>query len=190
MVLACSVFAGIGAELGARRRPALSFFVAVCLGGWFVLSQARELIAPTGVSQPVSAAAIARPAEWVASIPDRDLPVVIADAHTFTVLSHYGAPEMTSRIVYLADPDRALKILGHNSVERGMVDLLKPWFHMNVVPFEPFIAEHSRFLVYGDFVRLGFLNWLAPELTARGIHTELLNRAGDNMLLLAYREPR
>jgi hypothetical protein len=61
---------------------------------------------------------------------------------------------------------------------------------MNVVPFEPFITEHSRFLVYGDFVRLGFLNWLAPELRAQGIHTELLNRAGDNMLLLAYREPR
>ena len=40
------------------------------------------------------------------------------------------------------------------------------------------MAGHSRFLVYGDFVRLSFLNWLLPELHARGWRTELLNRAG------------
>jgi hypothetical protein len=58
---------------------------------------------------------------------------------------------------------------------------------MNVVEFEPYIAAHGRFLVYGDFVRLSFLNWLLPELHARGWRTELLNRGGDNLLLLAYR---
>jgi hypothetical protein len=50
------------------------------------------------------------------------------------------------------------------------------------------MAAHSRFLVYGDFVRLSFLNWLVPELHARGWRTELLNRAGDNLLLVAYRD--
>ena len=90
--------------------------------------------------------------------------------------------------MYLADPDLALKHLGHNSVERGMLDLLRPWFGMNVVEFEPYMAGHSRFLVYGDFVRLSFLNWLLPELHARGWRTELLNLGGDNMLFLAARD--
>jgi hypothetical protein len=71
-----------------------------------------------------------------------------------------------------------------------MVDLIQPWFHMNVVPFEPFIATHSRFLVYGNFTSLAFLNWVAPELRARGWHMELLNRAGGDMLLLASRDSR
>jgi hypothetical protein len=185
-VIGLSALAGLSTELTFRRRPAARGLVAACLAAWFVVSQARELRHPTGVS----AATVARPEEWVAAVPDRDLPLVVADPHNFTVLSHYGAPAITSRIVYLADPDRALKVLGHNSVERGMVDLIQPWFHMNVVPFEPFVATHSRFLVYGNFVRLAFLNWLAPELRARGWHMELLNRDGDVMLLVASRDSR
>jgi 4-amino-4-deoxy-L-arabinose transferase-like glycosyltransferase len=187
-VLGLSVLAGLATELAFRRRPAARVLVAACLAGWFVLSQGRELLMPTGYSLPISSALVARPAEWVAALPDRDLPLVVADPHNFTVLSHYGTPGIKSRIVYLADPERALKVLGHNSVERGMLDLIQPWFHMNVVAFEPFVAEHSRFLVYGDFIRLGFLNWIVPELRARGWRIELLNRAGDDMLLLASRE--
>jgi len=187
-VIGFALLAGLAVEVAFRRRPVMRIAALVCLGGWFMLAQAREWVEPTGYSQPFPAASIARPAEWVSKVGERDLPLVIADAHTFTMLSHYGAPDIKPRIVYLADPDRALARLGHNSVERGMLDLLKPWFHMNVVAFEPFMAEHSRFLVYGDFVRLSFLNWLEPELRARGMHSEILNRGGDNMLLLAWRD--
>jgi hypothetical protein len=177
----------VGSATAFRRSAALRLVIAVSLTGWFLLSQAREFIEPTGFSMPVSQAQVNRATEWLASR-DRDLPVVVADAQTFAVLSHYGSGEVKSRIVYLADPDLALKHLGHNSVERGMLDLLRPWFHMNVVEFESYMAAHSRFLVYGDFVRLSFLNWLVPELHARGWRTELLNRAGDNLLLVAYRD--
>ena len=69
-----------------------------------------------------------------------------------------------------------------------MLDLLRPWFRLNVVEFEPYMAAHARFLVYGDFVRLSFLNWLLPELHERGWRTELLKRGGDDLLLLAYRD--
>ena len=189
-VIGFGVLAGVGSEVAFRRHPSMRVAVVVCLVGWFALSQAREWIAPTGYSQPFPPAAVLRPAEWVDALEERSLPLVIADAHTFTMLSHYGAPAIKSRIVYLADPDRALARLGHNSVERGMLDLLKPWFHMNVVPFEPFLAQHRRFLVYADFVKLAFINWLEPELRARGMHIELLNRGGDNMLLLASRDSR
>jgi hypothetical protein len=58
---------------------------------------------------------------------------------------------------------------------------------MNIQPFEPFMAAHPRVLVYGDFIRLGFLNWMLPELQARGLHIELLNREGDNLFLLVSR---
>ncbi len=156
----------------------MRFAIAVSLAGWFVLSQAREFMRTDRVLDAGEPGQVNRATEWLAK-QDRDLPVVVADPQTFAVLSHYGSGEVKSRIVYLADPDLALKHLGHNSVERGMLDLLRPWFGMNVVEFEPYMAAHSRFLVYGDFVRLSFLNWLLPELHARGWRTELLNRAGD-----------
>jgi len=189
-VIGMSVLAGLATELAFRRRPALRVLVAACLAGWFVLSQARELVQPTVVSVPVTPASVARPAQWVAALRDQDLPVVVADPHTFIVLSHYGAPGITSRLVYLADPDRALKVLGHNSIERGMLDLLQPWFHLNVVRFGPFVAEHTRFLVLGNFVKNSFMNWILPELHALGWHTELLDHGGGDMLILASRELR
>ncbi|HXE80753.1 MAG TPA: glycosyltransferase family 39 protein [Vicinamibacterales bacterium] len=182
-VIGLSLLTGAGVAAGFRRHPNARVVAAACLMGWFVLASARERLEPTGYSIPISAATIERPVEWVGAVPDRTLPVVIADPHTFTVVWHYGET-IRPRLVYLADPDLALKHLGHNSVERGMLDLVKPWFGMRVEPFERFIAEHDRFLVYGDFVRRAFLNWLLPELHARGLRTELLNRAGDNMLLL------
>ncbi len=58
---------------------------------------------------------------------------------------------------------------------------------MNVVEFEPFVAQHPQFLVYGDFFRMAFVNWMTAELRHRGMRLELLNREGDNLLLLASR---
>jgi 4-amino-4-deoxy-L-arabinose transferase-like glycosyltransferase len=188
-VIGFAVLAGFGSASAFRRRPGLRLFTLVVLLGWFGLSQAREVIAPTGVWVPVSAASVQLPVDWVAAVPDATLPVVIADAQTFTVLAHYAPIELKKRIVYAADPRRALADLGHNSVERGMVDLVGPWFHTNVVPFDRFVAEHDRFLLYGNFVRLGFLNWILPELQAQGFRVELLERAGDTMLLLLSRLP-
>ena len=187
-VLGVAVLAGVGVAIAFRRSAGMRLVVAAVVVAWFVVLQTRELIEPTGLSLPVSPASIERPTEWVAAVPDRALPLVVADPHTFVVLSHYGSPEIESRVVYLADPRLALKQLGHNSVERGMVDLVKPWFHLNVVPFDGFVARHTRFLVYGDFVRLSFLNWILPELRERGVHIEVLDRAGDNMLLMASGE--
>ena len=188
-VIGFSVLAGFGSASALGRNALMRLLVVTSICGWFVLSQARELIQPTEATLPVSVESIARPATWLEAVPAayRDLPLVIADPQTFATLSHYGVREIRTRIVYLADPDRALARLGTNSVERGMLDLLKPWFHFNVVPFEPFVATHAEFLVYGDFGRLAFINWIVPELHAQGMQTELLNSAGGYMLLRAYR---
>jgi hypothetical protein len=186
-VVGLAVLTGFGAAVGFRRSPLLQIASSVIVIGWFGLSAGRELLQPTGDSMPVSRVAIDRPTEWVGRYGRSDLPVVIAEPHSFAVLSHYADPSLKPRIVYLADPARALARLGHNSVERGMLDLLAPWFPMNVVAFEPYVARHPDFLLYGDFVRLSFLNWILPELQDRGYRIELLDRAGDNMLLRATR---
>jgi hypothetical protein len=182
-VLGLAILAGFCTELAFRRHSALRLMAVCCFGGWFVLSQARQFVQPTGDTQPVNRAAISRSDGWLGGWPEQDLPIVVADPQTFVVLSHYARADIRPRLVYLADPALALRQLGHNSVERGMLDLIGPWFRMRVEPFGSFLAEQRRFLVYGDFVRLSFLNWLLPELRERGMRVELLNRGGDMMML-------
>jgi hypothetical protein len=189
-VIGFSILAGFASASALSRSALMRLLVAVSLCGWFFLSEARELIQPTGMTLPVSAESIARPAKWLEAVPigKQDLPVVIADPQSFMTLSHYGAPEIKARLVYAADADRALARLGTNSVERGMLELVKPWFGLNVVPFKSFVAAHAEFFVYGDFLRISFLNWILPELHAQGMRTELLNQADDDMLLYVYRD--
>ena len=54
--------------------------------------------------------------------------------------------------------------------------------------YKPFVAEQPRFLVYGNFGGLAFLNWLLPELQARGMRIEFRGRRGENLFLLASRD--
>ncbi len=111
------------------------------------------------------------------------LPIVASDPHTFIQLAHYAPPEISSRLVYLADPQASLRRLGHNSVERGMVDLLKPWFKLNVTDYQSYVASRPRFLVYGN---LGFLSWIMPELKEDGMRIELRGRSDNNFLFSVY----
>jgi mannosyltransferase len=187
-VIGIAALVGFASSVWFRRLVVLQVSSAIVVIAWFGLNQAREWSGPTGFSMPISPVNITRPADWVRQAHRPELPVVVAEPHSFAMLSHYGDEDIRRRVVYLADPERALKRLGHNSVERGMLDLLGPWFGMHVVSFDPYVKEHRDLLVYGDFVRLSFLNWILPELQNDGYALELLDRAGDNMLLLASRD--
>jgi hypothetical protein len=111
-----------------------------------------------------------------------DLPIAVTDQHEFTILAHYAPRDISSRLVYLADPGKALSYLGHNSVEKGTLDLLKPWFHLPIEEYGPFIASHERFFVYGSTGH--FLNWLLSDLSQNVRHIELKGRNRDALLFL------
>lgn len=102
---------------------------------------------------------------------ESNLPIVCSDPHNFLVLSHYAPPEIGSRLTYLADPETSMRYFGHNSIERGMFDLLKPVFHLNVQAYRPYIASGRPFLLCGD--PNYFLNWMLPDLIFSGAHLEL-----------------
>src|SRR5262249_4552932 len=110
-----------------------------------------------------------------------DLPIAVSDQHAFMMLAHYGSPDIASRVVYLAAPDAALRHLGHNSVEKGLL-ALRPWFPGRVEEYQGFIASKKRFLVYGSAGN--FLNWLFSELAVADLRVELLGRRDDTLLFL------
>lgn len=110
---------------------------------------------------------------------ESSLPIVAMNAHAFMLLTHYGPRELTSRLVYLADPEASLHYLGYDTVDRGMLELMKPWFHLRVKEYGPYVTSQQRFLVYGN---LGAHNWLLSKLIATDMRVELRGRKGNDLL--------
>jgi 4-amino-4-deoxy-L-arabinose transferase-like glycosyltransferase len=152
----------------------LAATLIICFVGWFGILQLEAL-------QRVSNNSLGAAVKLFETENESNLPIIASDPHTFIELAHYAPPEITSRLVYLADPAASLKQLGHNSVERGMVDLLGPWFHLNVTDYNSYVVSHPRFLIYGN---LGFLNWVTNRLKEDGMRSELRGRNGDKFLFL------
>jgi len=109
------------------------------------------------------------------------MPIVISDSHAFTTLAHYASPDLADRIVYLADPEASLRYLGHNSVEKGMLDLIKPVFALNVQEYRSYIRREERFMVYTRPVHS--LNWLLSELSRSDALVEMRGRDHDDIIL-------
>lgn len=133
----------------------------------------------------------------IRSEPENELPVVVSDPHNFMMLAHYAPHDLSSRFVYLADPERSLRHLGHNTMDRGILDL-KLWFRLNIQESERYRSEHSRFFL---FVHAGYLggplsggqvapdfNWLLSDLSATGWHLELKARQDNQLLFLVTRK--
>jgi hypothetical protein len=117
------------------------------------------------------------------------LPIVIGDPQTFVMFAHYAPSDVQSRLVYLASPALAGRILGFTSIENGMVQLVGPWFHMKVVPFEDFLKSNARFLLYGGWE----FNWVNRALSDRLFRVEFLARPEgqtSNDRYLFYVTPR
>ncbi|ULA64058.1 MAG: PMT2 domain-containing protein [Nitrospira sp.] len=146
---------------------------------------------------PYTAASAVDPvAEFLTASATDELPIVISDPHNFMMLAHYAPGGLSSRLVYLADPDASLRHMGHDTMDRGMIDL-NPWFRMNVKDSRAFQQSRDRFFLY---VHGGFLggplsnglsvpdfNWLLSDLMAGEWRLELLRRQENRMLFLVTR---
>lgn len=132
--------------------------------------------------------------EFLQSGVDPALPIVVADLHTFMMLTHYAPSAISSRVVYLADPHTSLRHLGHDTLDRGILDL-KPWFSVRVEDYGAYVASHDQFLVYlqvqGERNWLGYYwgrpwewSWLLYELPHAPVQIELMGRNDDDLLFL------
>ena len=65
----------------------------------------------------------------------------------------------------MADVEKAYRILGFNSIECGMVNLVGPFFHKNVIDFNQFIAQNEHFVIYSADWRNPSWIWIM-----RGLH--------------------
>jgi dolichyl-phosphate-mannose-protein mannosyltransferase len=83
-------------------------------------------------------------------------PVVMSDLTRFHRLSFYARRDLGSRLVLLADPEKSIRYMSTDTVDRGLLDL-NPWFPLNVRWFHEWIAEHPSFLVWAS---IGDWSWI------------------------------
>ena len=178
---------------GVRRldggRAVLGTCFAVFLCGWFIIAAFIQY-----KHQGVTITSWSNNYTFLQSDVDSTLPIVAADLHTFMTLAYYAPPAVSSRVVYLADPEASFRHLGHDTVDRGILDL-RPWFPVAVEEFHDYVASHDRFLAYlqvqGERSWMGYywgrpwiLSWLFYELPGNTRKIELVKRNEDGLLFL------
>jgi hypothetical protein len=107
------------------------------------------------------------------------LPVAIADVTVFHKLTFYGPADLGGKMFYLLDSQASVKYLGHDTIERGLLDL-KPWFHENVVSYRQFVSDHPKFYTYGS---VGQWTWLTYKLVEDQADAKLIDRQGARLIL-------
>jgi hypothetical protein len=176
-VIGVSIVIAYGVRQLSGERPVIVAILVLFLCGSFLSLGVKSYTKIGEVRQ-----AHIQTVEFLRSECTGDLPIAVTDQHEFTNLAHYTPRDISSRLVYLADPGKALSYLGHNSVEKGALDLLKPWFHLPIEDYDPYIASRERFFVYGSAGH--FLNWMLSDLSQNRRHIELMGRNKDALLFL------
>jgi hypothetical protein len=106
-------------------------------------------------------------------------PVVISDLTRFHRLSFYARRDLGGRVVFLSDPHLAIRYMGFDTADRGLLDL-NPWFPLNVRWFHEWIAEHPSFLVW---TFLGNWSWIPNGVADLGLPANLKAVLNDCALL-------
>jgi Dolichyl-phosphate-mannose-protein mannosyltransferase len=78
-----------------------------------------------------------------------DLPVLVSDPHEFMVLQHYCDNSWRKRFVSVIDAEQAVVYTGNDSADKQL-EILRQYTSLPVYDFEPFLAEHPRFLLYSS----------------------------------------
>ena len=175
-VIGVSVFGAwvLSVVFGGRSRPAL--LIAALLSCVFfarVFWEYRE-ISRTAAQQ---AAIIS----FLQEQTDAGLPVVVADPHLFFELSHYAPHELAGRLRYLADAKLAVRFVGTDTVDRGLL-AMREWAPIHVERFRPPAGQGRAFLIYGH---PALFAWLVPELASLHVPMEVTNSVENRLLLLA-----
>ncbi len=121
--------------------------------------------------------------QFLSARADKNTPIVFAQS--ILRLHYYGPKELASRVYYLADPKESTRYLGHDTMDRGFLDL-RPWFPLrNVQPYDLFIKANSRFYIYHlNWQEEWKWTWIFYTLLADHKRIEMIAREGDQFLFL------
>jgi hypothetical protein len=112
-------------------------------------------------------------------------PIAVSHPFTFMTMRYYGDPALWKRLIYVASPAAALRLVGSNSDEYLMIQGAR-YFGTNVVPYEQFIRREGEFYVFGDDE---YHNWLIRQLMSDGAESQLIGSGDRGDRLYRVRMP-
>ncbi len=107
-------------------------------------------------------------------------PIAVMEVSVAHRLSYYAPRQLASRVVFVADPNSSIAYLGHDTVDRGLLDL-RPWFPIDIVRADSFLTDNRQFYAFG---LTGQWSWLTFDLPKWG-QTKLLARGEQGRLLFS-----
>lgn len=161
------------ARVFALFRPLRGAVLAVLLV-WFLLLANYQLNV-----QRLRERNLREVAAWLGDMTPADLPIVLGDSELWYQLRYYAPPKLAERCQYLADPDRSVHLLGHDTVDRcGLA--LRPWFPCDMQPYAPFLQQYPQFVIFTGLN--DEWNWLLPALVEDGAQVRMLGLRGKSLL--------
>jgi hypothetical protein len=106
-------------------------------------------------------------------------PVAVSHITRFHRLSFYSRRDLGSRVVYVSDPEAAVKFLGFDTVDRGLL-ALNEWFPLNVRWLGEWSAERPSFLLLGP---ISEWSWAPAAVAESGAEVRLAGVSAENLLL-------
>jgi len=132
----------------------------------------------------IQALAVTRLSEQMRLLNDHTRsPLALSDITVFHQVSFYSPRRMIQNITYVANAESSVKYLQQDTVDRGLL-ALRPWFPLQIVPSQTFLAEHRDFLIYAY---IGAWSWLTYDLLPPNYDTRMLERYNSDVLLSAHR---
>jgi len=173
-VLGIAVLVAWGIDWAIGDRPQVSVLATLVFAGCFLATYVENKRAIEGDVEQV------RDVCRLLAGRDPQLPIVISAPHLFFKLSHYAPPDLTSRLVYLADTGIALRQTGTDTVERGLL-ALQQIAPLHVVNYHGFLKSGRPFLVYAS---PDSFSWVVPQLADDSRKIEASRVQGDAFLFL------
>ena len=112
-----------------------------------------------------------------------DLAIVVSSGLVFAQAWYYATPELRSRLLFVSDPQMALRYL-HNEQTNSSIPYVARFFHWRYETFDRFRRTQPRFLLNWTSED----SWLLPALRERGARFDLLDVTADGYLFLVTQQ--
>ena len=143
------------------------FFLGLCFGKWYNHGSKSDDV--TAELSP-----------WLRKLDRSRLSIVIAEPLTYLPLAYSADRQLSEVLVYIPDPQEALKYRGVNSAEYNLIGLrgITP---LNLPTYSAFTGSHLQFLVLWEASPNG---WIVPKLRDGGAELRFCGALGERVLFL------
>ena len=106
-------------------------------------------------------------------------PVVVPDGQLFLQMWYYTPEPLKSRLVYLLDPQAAVRYMGFDAIDVG-IDHLRPWSSVMTADYKDYATPGREFRLYQSSMRPG---WVLAKVVGDGGSAQIEQYAINRQLI-------